>query len=151
MKKRLIKLTALVFSVLMATSSIGVFAAGSYKLKVDHTDYLDLHEQYNITPQTFMRVFYDYGTTNPYDDARATTEINCTTKLSVTSKVYLTDNAGHENGISDHDQGVDRIVHSHEAFLSGIDYAKYVKHEGYKKNIGDKVADGYVYRYRQVK
>lgn len=125
-------------------------------LTEEETQYLydtavDLHEQYNIKPQNFMRVFYDYGTTNPYDDARATTEMNSTSKLSVTAKVYLTDNAGHERSSGNNEQGSTSPVHSGEAYLSGIDYAKYVKHEGYKKEIGTKVADGYVYRYRQVK
>ena len=143
--------TALAFAALVATSSLMVYGAGNYTLKVNHTDYVDLHEQYNIKPQNFMRVFYDYGTTNPYDDARATTEMNSTSKLSVTAKVYLTDNAGHERSSGNNEQGSTSPVHSGEAYLSGIDYAKYVKHEGYKKEIGTKVADGYVYRYRQVK
>ena len=85
MKKFLKTTTALAFAALVATSSLMVYGAGNYTLKVNHTDYVDLHEQYNIKPQNFMRVFYDYGTTNPYDDARATTEMNSTSKLSVTA------------------------------------------------------------------
>lgn len=77
--------------------------------------------------------------------------MNSTSKLSVTAKVYLTDNAGHERSSGNNEQGSTSPVHSGEAYLSGIDYAKYVKHEGYKKEIGTKVADGYVYSNRQVK
>lgn len=150
MKKFLKATTALAFAALVATSSLMVYGAGNYTLKVNQTDYVDLHEQYNIKPQNFMRVFYDYGTSLPYDDARATTEMDSTTEQSVTAKVYLEDGKGHDMGLSNNLQGSTSIVHSGEAYLSGIDYATYVKHEGYKKKIGTKTANGYVYRYRQV-
>ena len=46
MKKFLKTTTALAFAALVATSSLMVYGAGNYTLKVNHTDYVDLHEQY---------------------------------------------------------------------------------------------------------
>ena len=54
MKKFLKTTTALAFAALVATSSLMVYGAGNYTLKVNHTDYVDLHEQYNIKPQNFI-------------------------------------------------------------------------------------------------
>lgn len=148
MKKRILTTTAVLAAALMVVSSVAV-SAGSNKIIDKKNNYVDLHEQYLKYPKTFMTVFYDYGTPFPYDDARATTEMEIKPDWSVTSKVYLECGKGHHMGLSKNAKNYKGIVHSGEAYLGGIDYATHVKHEGYQKLIGTKTADGYIYHYYQ--
>lgn len=148
MKKRILTTTAVLAAALMVVSSVAV-SAGSNKI-IEKKDYnVDLEKQYLKYPKTFMTVFYDYGTPFPYDDARATTEMEIKPGWSVTAKVFLEDGKGHKMELSNNQKDYNGTVHSGEAYLSGIDYATHVRHEGYHKPIGTTTADGYIYHYRQ--
>lgn len=148
MKKFLKTTTALAFATLVATSSLGVSATKEVQ-KIDSSMKMDLSCQYLMSPNNRMKIFYDYGTSNWYDDAYATTEVKIHQGESVTAKTYIKFDKNNYITKKNNQKDFEGIVHSGNACLSGIDYAKYVQHDGYVKDIrGDlsNIVNRYTYR-----
>lgn len=102
-----------------------------------------------MSPNNRMKIFYDYGTSNWYDDAYATTEVKIHQGESVTAKTYIKFDKNNYITKKNNQKDFEGIVHSGNACLSGIDYAKYVQHDGYVKDIrGDlsNIVNRYTYR-----
>lgn len=139
MKKFLKTTTALAFAALVATSSLGVSA------KTTYLDY-NLKKAYNVTNYAgTMNLFYDYGTSNWYDDVRASTRVKSTAGLSVTSKTILYTEDDSKDVSELNQKNVEGWVDSGEASVPGKDYAKEIKHEMYRKIIGQTQVESLIY------
>lgn len=142
MKKRLFRGFIATFVALMALSSLNVSAATT----TTRLDY-NLDASYNVTNHaSTMNIFYDIGSALPYDDVRASTKAASTSGLSVTAKTIIYSRINNTRAESSkNEKGTVGWVYSGEAGVAGEDYARNIKHEMYRKIIGQNEAEGLIY------